>query len=98
MNAARSLLLLALLNSCEALDIESCDSAGGGAPYMPLDGTWQAPNAQGAINYSCEFDGVTNDPDYFAGLTVCEYEGEPRFYTAPTYFERQCGPYDCGES
>lgn len=168
MNAARSLLaVVLLLSSCEALDVEfdveSCGNAGGGEPYMPLDGTWQGkwvvsstfqpnwtlelkeyervevrgtfkgdwayhignyhrpdtirgtfqgdycwpdidfsfawqmPNAQGAINFSCEFEGVTNDPDYFAGLTVCAYERDPLFYVAPTYFERQCGPYDCDD-
>ena len=66
-------------------------------PDIDFSFAWQAPNAQGAINFSCEFDGVTNDRDYFAGLTVCEHEGEPLFYVAPTYFERQCGPYDCDD-
>ena len=29
-------------SACETLELDSsCDSAGGGEPYMPLDGTWQ---------------------------------------------------------
>lgn len=66
-------------------------------PDIGFSFAFQAPNAQGAINYRCEFDGVTNDIDYFAGLTVCDYEEIPRFYAAPTYFERVCGPYNCDD-
>ena len=66
-------------------------------PDISFSYAFQAPNADGAINYRCDFDGVTNDFDYFAGLTVCDYEEVPRSYVAATYFERVCGPYDCDD-
>jgi len=65
------------------------------SPDIEFSFGWRAPNAQGEIDYSCRFDGLQGDLDYFAGLTVCQHGPDPWHYVAATYFERECGPSPC---